>query len=56
MIIPEKEATKELHQFIEDCNGDQLAALYAHIFSHLDNVTWNEKRDWIEAVNPESRL
>ena len=47
MKISEKQATQELHDFIEDCRGDELASLYGYVFGRGE-ATWNEAEDIIE--------
>ncbi len=49
MIVSEKQATQELHKFIDECDGDTLAAIYECIFAHVTHATWSDAENGIEA-------
>ncbi len=49
MIVSEGQATQELHKFIDDCDGDLLAAIYEYVFAHVTNAVWDDAENHIEA-------
>ena len=46
--VPAESAAYELHEFIDDCEGDTLAALYECAFGRVESATFNDESNTID--------